>query len=296
MRVLIVTALITALIGGLCVGGALYSVSRGGLDGSGNVVSEERPVSGFTRVGIDGPGRLLIRQGQSEGLKITTDDNILERIKTKVEDDELRISYDRSTFTTLARIRPTDEIRFELTVKSLDAIEVDGTADVELDALQGDRLEIQVDGLGDATLLGLDLDELDVAINGASTFDVAGRVDLQTVDIDGAATYRAASLNSREAEIEIDGDGEATVRVRERLDVSIDGRGRVGYYGSPSVSQEIDGDGEVFPLDDATGSSEEASPAATPAATPSAARPASPTATTRALTPSAKPTRTPTPD
>jgi hypothetical protein len=230
---LIVTALITAGIGGLCVGGMLFAFTRGELEGSGNVVSEQRPIAGVSRVTIEGPGLLIVAQGESEGLSITTDDNILEKIETDVDGDELAISYELSGFTTASRIQPSEEIRFELTVRDLARIEIDGSASVESDGLQGDRLELIVNGAGDAFLRGLRVDEFAVTVNGASTIDVAGTVDRQEIELNGSANFRGANLASREAVIEVNGEADATVRVSETLDVTIEGRGLVEYIGDP---------------------------------------------------------------
>jgi hypothetical protein len=300
VRVLIVTALITALIGGLCVGGGIFALSRGELEGSGNVVNAQVQLSGVTRVEIDGPGQLVVVQGATESLSITTDDNILERIETEVEDGELAISFERSGFTTLSRIRPTEGIRFELTVPALEEIEVNGSVDVELDGWQGDRLAVEVNGTGDGVLEGLRLDELVVSINGASTFDVAGSVDRQEIEVNGSGRYRAASLSSRETVIEINGDGEAIVRVRETLDVDISGRGRIEYIGSPAITEDISGSGELVRIEDADAPADAATPSATPAAatpdvaTPDATRAPSPTPIT--LDPAGRLRPSPTPD
>ena len=309
VRVLIVTALITALIGGLCVGGIFVAVNRGELEGSGNVVAEQRQVAGFDRVELDGPGRLVVLQGDAEGLAITTDDNILEQIETEVEDGELTISFERGGFTTLSRIRPSNEILFELTAKSLTEVELNGTADLELDGFQADRLAIQVNGTGDGFLQGLRLDELVVLVNGASTFDVAGTADRQAVEINGSGRYRAAGLTSREATVEIDGNGEATVRVRESLDVDIDGRGVVEYIGSPAIAENISGAGELRSIAEPgtppAGATPAASPgagatpvarSATPLASPRATRAASPAASGQRQDIPASARRTPTPD
>lgn len=294
MRVLIVTAAITVVIGGLCVGGALFALQRGDLEGSGTIVSDERRASGITRVEIDGPGTLVVRQGNDEGLTITTDDNILETIETEVDEGELSISYDRSGFLTLSRIRPSEDILFELTAPAVTEIEVNGTADVVIDGFQADRLAVEVNGTGDPNLAGLVLAELDVAIAGSSTFEAAGTVERQTIEIDGSGSYRAEFLTSRETVIDIDGSGDATVNVRDTLDVEIDGRGTVEYIGSPTVTDDISGDGEVRQI--GTGEASAASPVATdreatPRATPAPTARATPTPL--ALNPFREPTAPP---
>ena len=42
--------------------------------GSGNVVTEEREVSGFERVALSGVGQVIVTQGEEEALTVETDD------------------------------------------------------------------------------------------------------------------------------------------------------------------------------------------------------------------------------
>ena len=59
---------------------SLSSIQDSGetITGSGNVVTENRPVSGFDGVSHTGIGRVIITQGEEESLTIEADDNILE--------------------------------------------------------------------------------------------------------------------------------------------------------------------------------------------------------------------------
>lgn len=64
----------------LVAAGAGCAVVRG----SGNVVTEQRQVSGFNCIDLSGSGKLIIAQGSSEGLTIEAEDNIIGRIETSV--------------------------------------------------------------------------------------------------------------------------------------------------------------------------------------------------------------------
>jgi hypothetical protein len=54
------------------------------VQGSGNVVSETRTVSGFNSVELSGDGKLEIEQTGTESLTVTADDNILKLLKSEV--------------------------------------------------------------------------------------------------------------------------------------------------------------------------------------------------------------------
>ena len=87
--------------------------------GSGNVVSEDRPASGFTAVSLDGVGHLIIDQTGSESLTITADEKFLPYIETSVRDNKLIISIKGKTiFDKLS------DLTYNVTVASLDDLEL----------------------------------------------------------------------------------------------------------------------------------------------------------------------------
>jgi hypothetical protein len=78
MRLRVAFALITvALLVTAC------SVTRG----SGQLTTESRPVSGFTKVELSGTGELTIEQTGTESLTISAEDNILPRLTSEVSGD-----------------------------------------------------------------------------------------------------------------------------------------------------------------------------------------------------------------
>ena len=63
------------------------------IKGSGNVVTEERDVSGFDRVALSGFGEVIITQGDKESLTVETDDNLMRYIETKVRGGTLELGF-----------------------------------------------------------------------------------------------------------------------------------------------------------------------------------------------------------
>lgn len=188
--------------------------------GSGNVITEERPVSGFSAVNLRGAGHLVLDESGSESLSITTDDNLLPYIKTAVRGNELVISVEEGIVFS-----KVSELTIHVTADDLNKLALDGAGTIEL--------------------TNLDEDELQVNLSGAGNINASGRVDKQTIEIDGAGAYTADELISRDATVRHDGAGMAVVQVSENLDVHINGLGTVEYIGNPSVTEEINGLGTV---------------------------------------------------
>ena len=74
------------------------------IEGSGDVVTETRAVSGFDRVILGGIGELTLIQGEEESLEIEAEDNILPQITTEVRDGTLTISFDDAAVREIAKV------------------------------------------------------------------------------------------------------------------------------------------------------------------------------------------------
>lgn len=220
MRTRIAHLLIAALV--LMATLLMAACSRGGtgVDGSGKVIAETRPVSGFTAVNLNGFGKLLITQGDTEALTISADDNLLPLITSEVQGDTLVMGPKSDT-----NINKFKDMTYQLTVKDLRTVKVDGMASVEAQDLAIDSLHVESNGAGGWTLSG-SVSDLDVQINGMGSFD-------------------SPDLASKTARVVISGGGSVTVQVSDTLDAEINGAGSVHYIGDPKVTKRIIGGGIV---------------------------------------------------
>ena len=211
--------------------------------GSGNVVSENRPVSGFDAITLDGAGKLVITQGDSESLEIQAEDNLINELSSDVQGNTLVLGYEgRPWRKTLI---PTEMIVYNLTITDLNEITFNGAGDLEMESLETEGLTITTNGAGRFNIDSIQADELTIVINGTASFNVAGEATMQSISIDGAGTYRAGDLQTQQTVISINGLGNSTVWATESLDVTINGGGNLDYYGNPNVTQDINGVGNI---------------------------------------------------
>lgn len=189
-------------------------------DGSSNVTSESRNVSGFEEVEFEGVGYLFIRQTGSESLTVEAEEDILSKIRTEVENDRLIIGPKPNT-----DLHTTKPINYTLNVKDLHGLKLSGSGDVDAQ--------------------GIDTDKLAITISGAGTLKTSGRADSQDISIGGVGNYQAEDLESKEVNIDIKGAGSAIVNVSDELDAKVSGSGSVEYIGDPTVDQDVSGVGQV---------------------------------------------------
>ena len=235
--------LIITIISALTIFATSCKWTIGLVRGSGDIETEERNVSGFHKVSLEGIGNLIVTQGDEESLVIEADDNIISLIRTDVFAHRLTIGFKRGY-----NFIPTVKIKYYLTVIDLDKISLSGTGDIDCDNFSTDKLEFEISGAGDIDF-NINAESVETTSSGAGDINLAGKVDSQEIDISGVGKYDAEELESRECSISLSGAGSVTVNTSEELDISISGVGNIYYAGDPHITQDISGLGRVKSID-----------------------------------------------
>ncbi len=209
--------LCSGLVLGACDGPGLRSEIRG----SGVVVTEQRPVSGFDRISVSGRGTVHVEITGTESLQVEAEDNILEVLTIEVVDGRLELGAE--PFTSL---EPTREIVYRITAARLTGVSLSGSAQLDVATVEGPQFEVDISGSGRVQPVG--------AIT---------RLD---VDISGSGRFLGEELQSAIAKVSVSGSGQADVVVSEELDASVSGSGAVRYTGNPPVvRQDVSGSGSI---------------------------------------------------
>ena len=189
--------------------------------GSGNVVSESRTVSGFTKIDLSGAGDVIIEQNGTEALTIEAEDNLIPKLTSEVVNGTLRLG-EKSNLT----IHLTKPVTYRVSMKDISGLMISGSGTVTASTITAPSLAVDLSGSGKIT--------------------VGGTVEQQDLKISGSGEYQAKDLQTKIASVEISGSGNATVTVNDKLDAQISGSGQLTYYGNPpQVTQEVSGSGRV---------------------------------------------------
>lgn len=209
-----------------------------GEQGSGNVVTETREVSGFDEVDLAGQGRVEVIFGDSEGLVIEAEDNLMPLLTSDVDGDTLVLG-------TTENIAPTEDVVYALTVVSLEAVEVSGSGEIVAPDVNTDSMAATISGSGDIFMTDMGVDELDTSISGSGSIEVTGVARELDVAISGSGDVNAEALSADEATVSISGSGNAVVNVADQLTADISGSGSIEYLGNPTVDSDVSGSGSI---------------------------------------------------
>ena len=237
------------------------------IKGSGNVVREERSVSGINGVCLATSGDLEITLGDKELLFVEAEENLMEHLKCEVTDGVLTIDKKWGI-----NLRPRKRVMFYLTVRELESIvisssgnikapdfktdrfyiHISSSGDLELgDLILDDDLEARISSSGDIQMGKLRADRLDVHISSSGNLKIAGgEVKEQEINISSSGHYEASNLASERAKVRLSSSGDATLRVSEVLNANTSSSGDIRYFGKPQVSKRSTSSGDVIHLGD----------------------------------------------
>jgi len=198
----------------LLMGGCLNDEVKG----SGNAVTEDRNVSGFTELRVQNALTVEVQIGEPQSVTVTGDDNIVKIIETDVSGDQLtvRAEKDYSTKTPLS---------VAITVPHLTALDVSGASNVTVAGLNEPELEIEASGASEVTVSGS-----------------AGQID---VEASGASRLHLENLAVRQAEVDASGASTIGLQVSDSLTGDASGASTIGYSGSPQVDVDTSGASSV---------------------------------------------------
>lgn len=251
--------LVLLLVGLLASACNTFNVG-GGIQGSGNVIQEDRDVSGFTGVQLNTSGDVTITAGEADALTIEAEDNIMPLLTSEVRGGVLQLgTTPNSSFST------TRGIHYIVTIASLESVELNGSGDINVADFSGDSFSITTNGSGDTTFAAVEVADVSITVNGSGAVElaslsgdtlqvrqtgsgditVAGQVTSQDVEKPGSGSYHAFDLASATANINVSGSGDAEITVSEALNAQLSSSGNVIYAGEPAIEQSTTGSGDV---------------------------------------------------
>lgn len=217
--------------------------------GSSQEKTETPDLKDFDSIDFEGWGNLTIEQGDEFEVTITGPGDQVDRLKTEVRGDTLRMYMaPRAEFWLFTFGNRALDIH--VTMPELTALEVDGAGMVEIDGVQTEAFELDLSGAADVQAHDLDVKELLVILSGAGTARMSGTAVTQDIEISGAGDFDGGDLEGRDVTLDMSGAASSRVWATSSLDVVVSGAGSVEYYGDPDVDRDISGAGTIDGLGD----------------------------------------------
>jgi hypothetical protein len=191
--------------------------------GGGDRTIETREVAPFDRLEIAESVDVKVVEGDGRHVRVYAGENVIDRVVTTSSGGVLEIDIkDRGI---VIGSDPLGDAQVEVTAAALEAVDIEGGGDVQLEDLDAEQLELE--------------------LHGSADLDASGSVENLTATIQGPGDADLSQLSVRTATVVVQGPGDAELNVSEALEVTVQGPGDVSYRGDPVVDSEIEGPGDL---------------------------------------------------
>lgn len=233
MRIISITAIALLFTNGLVH--ELFAQSR---DGNGNVTQQERTLSYFNGIEVGGDFEVILLQGAKQSVKVETDENLQDLIKTEVKEDILVISTQKNA--------KFSEKKIYITNPDFKKIKQSGASEIKSEnTINANDLEVEVSGEGELNLM-LSAGNLKTELSGAGEVKLSGTAQTHYVEITGAGELSAFELITDTITIEASGAAEARINAMKLLKVEASGAAEIIYKEEPLEKNiDVSGSGEV---------------------------------------------------
>jgi hypothetical protein len=216
-------------------------ISCASVTGNGNVIKENRDVSGFRGVKTSGSIDVEIKSGDQYQVTVQNDENLLPYVITEIRDGVLNIHY-KDGFSMIR-----DHAKVFVTCPTIEKLVTSGSADIKSSGVisNTNQIEISTSGSGDINA-EVDAPSIRATSSGSGDLTLSGRTKDFECRISGSGDANCADLKSENAVIRVSGSSNVHVFASVNLKVNVAGSGDVFYGGNPTSPEiHISGSGTV---------------------------------------------------
>ncbi len=207
------------------------------------IVKEERKVTEFNRISLEGYGNVILTQNGSETLIVEANKDLMHLIETKVRNNTLHLKVKSGLWQ---KIGIKDSITYYINVNSIEGLFISGSGNITADNIESKKLVNRISGSGSISVESIHTRDLNIEISGSGDCYLNGETNNQSISISGSGSYDGINLISEVTSVTVSGSGKATVWVEKEFDVIISGSGAVEYRGDPkNISSQKSGSGSI---------------------------------------------------
>lgn len=202
------------------------------IKGNGNVRTDIRDLSGYNEIVAQGKFDLILTQGDKEGVRIETDENLMELFQTRIEKKKLYI-------TMLADLKKQEGVNVYVSVKTLEKITLLDEIKLKTETVvHFDELTINSGGMSELNLelfaasLSLEL------VDGTYAY-LKGYTENLQAHVHDETELNAFDLQADFCKIQSTGLTEVMISAEKELRLMVTGGSNVYYTGNPTITERI---------------------------------------------------------
>ena len=200
------------------------------IEGNGNYTTEERSVSEYDQVALQGSMDVELVAGTEGKLKVEAESNLHEYIITEVSNGKLKISVEDGVNLDPSR---NYEIKITVPFKDLEGVSLTGSGDIySKELIRAESFKASVTGSGDIQLK-VEAGSVEGKLVGSGDLNLHGTAGEFECLVTGSGDLDASNLKAERVVATVSGSGDIQVYASESLKSRVSGSGDISYSGSP---------------------------------------------------------------
>lgn len=211
----------------------------------GFIGQDERQVRNFNGVAAGGPIKIIIKMGNTEGLRLEGDQDAIAQLDVKVKEGILVIEP-KTKWNDWSKKFNNAKVTAYITAKKLTSLTMSGSGMMTVEGpINGSELVATLSGSGSIKgTANLSSDFVGV-VSGSGSLNFDGKADESNITISGSGSFNGKGFSVNELSTQISGSGSVNIQVEKELDAVISGSGSVNYSGNARVEKTTVGSGRV---------------------------------------------------
>jgi hypothetical protein len=209
--------------------------------------TQDRHLTGFKAIDVQGSFDVYVTQGATESVKVEAPSDVIDRIKTEVQNGELKIyNKGNSSDWNFNLFGNHKKVVIYVTAKDINSVVASGSGDVYFKTgITTASLKVRVSGSGDVSGK-VQVKDLQASVSGSGDVRLVGSATSSDVRVSGSGDYRGGELTTTSTAVHVSGSGDASVNASTKIDASVSGSGDIRYSGgAKSVSKSKSGSGDI---------------------------------------------------
>jgi hypothetical protein len=206
-----------------------------GVRGDGNVQTAQRNLNGsYDEIEVSQGLDVYLTQGDVESISVQADENLHDIIKTKIEDNVLKIyTKDNISYSEAQKVMVSFKNVSKITATSGSDVYSTNTIDTETIRL--------VSSSGSDMKLDINAQSIDCSSSSGSGLKLSGNTTKFTASASSGSNISAGDLKAETSRVKASSGADITVNTSKELHASASSGGDVRYRGNPEKIEKTDG-------------------------------------------------------
>lgn len=197
------------------------------INGGGNLVKEERNLSGFHSISVHNAIHLFIQQGNTEKVTVEAEEDIMDHLYTEVSAGVLKIGVK-------GRVINTGEMNVYVTLKELKSLEAGSASKVQCEGkIEAGELKVS-SGSASSVRMDLKCDKLNVRSGSAAKIRISGSAQVVSIESSSAASVDMSGFKAEKGDIEASSAGSVKVQITREVEAKASSAGHISITGNPA--------------------------------------------------------------